>query len=199
MGTIPGVFIVESLRFEDEQKKRFEGHILSKTLAMRRKEYQYYYVRTKKELKYVLMKFNESRYRYLHLSCHASKRRMSTTLDKIPFAALAKMLRGNIGQRRLFLSACWMSRTELATAVMPETDFISIMGPDNTIHFADAAVFWASFYHVMFKIDSKRMNNDVLLSTTQALVNIHKLRLKYFAKDKALETGFKPYPIVPKA
>jgi hypothetical protein len=198
MSTKPEVFIVESLDLDDEENELHEGHILSKILAMSDKKCHYYYIRTKKELKHVLALFNESQYRYLHLSCHAGKERMSTTFDKIPFGALAKMLKGNIGHRRLFLSACWMARTELATAVLPETDFISIMGFDTKVYVPDAAVFWASFYHLMFTADSKRMNNDVLRSTTQALVNIHKLRLRYFAKDKALKTGFKPYTVEPK-
>ena len=66
---------------------------------------------------------------------------MSTTLDKIPFDELAKMLRGNTSHCRMFLSACSMAKPKLATAIMAKTNFISILGPDNKIAFADAAVF----------------------------------------------------------
>ena len=197
MSTKAEVFIVESLDLEDEENDLHEGHILSKILAMSGKKCRYYYIRTRTELEHVLALFNECQYRYLHLSCHASKKRMWTTFDPIPFADLAKMLGGGVGKRRLFLSACWMGRTELASAVMPKTDFISIMGSDTKIHFADAAVFWADFYRIMFKLDSKRMNNDKLRDTAQALVNIHKLNLKYFAKDNDLENKFKSYLLDP--
>jgi hypothetical protein len=47
----PNVFIIESLKFSDEKKDRFEGKILSQILHLGGKESKYYYIRTEKELK----------------------------------------------------------------------------------------------------------------------------------------------------
>jgi hypothetical protein len=71
--TIPEVFIVESLRFHDEEKDYYEGQIISDILRLNKKQSKYYYIRTKKELRAVLDKFRDSNYRYLHLSCHANR------------------------------------------------------------------------------------------------------------------------------
>jgi len=103
--TIPEVFIVESLRFADEEQGYYEGQIISNILRLNQKQSKYYYIRTKIELRAVLEKFCDSNYRYLHLSCHANNRAMATTLDSIPFSELAPLLRPYLKERRLFVSA----------------------------------------------------------------------------------------------
>jgi hypothetical protein len=91
--SIPEVFIIESLSFDDEEEEYYEGQIISKILKLNQKQSKYYYIRTKKELRVVLEKFRDSNYRYLHLSCHANRREMCTTLDSIPFDELSTLLR----------------------------------------------------------------------------------------------------------
>jgi hypothetical protein len=194
----PEIFIIESLRFEEEASL-CEGKIISQILAMSDKQCEYYYIRSKKELKRVLHKFNQSRYRYLHLSCHADKESMTTTIDEVAFKELAKMLKGNSAHCRVFLSACSMATEEFAEAIFSETDFISVLGPTEDIPFGDAVVFWSSLYHMMFKQDPDRMEGAFLRSTAQALVNVHGIRLKYFGKDTEATDGIKVYPIVHRA
>ena len=70
--THPDVFIIESLRFEDEKKELFEGRMISQILRLNDKKSEYYYIRTKRELKEVLDIFYDSKFRYLHISCHGS-------------------------------------------------------------------------------------------------------------------------------
>lgn len=43
MTTKPEVFIIESLRFDDERQDRFEGQIIKKILALSGKNCEYYY------------------------------------------------------------------------------------------------------------------------------------------------------------
>ena len=105
--THPDVFIIESLTFKDERKKRFEGLILSDMLRLLEKKPIYYYVRTRKELHAVLNRFGKSRYRYLHLSCHGDEETISTTLDEgIEFHDLSTTLNKYLKSRRLFVSSC---------------------------------------------------------------------------------------------
>jgi hypothetical protein len=44
--TEPKVFIIESLEFDDEEKGRYEGGILSDILRLSGIETQYFYIRT---------------------------------------------------------------------------------------------------------------------------------------------------------
>src|ERR1700722_3376080 len=96
--TEPEVFIIESLGFRDEKKELFEGSIISQILALSGKTCEYYYIRTKAELKKVARMFSSSRYRYLHLSCHgdAGGNAMHTTLDRIPFAESSSILKPHL-------------------------------------------------------------------------------------------------------
>ena len=115
----PEVFIIESLKLSDERKQRPEGQIISKILAMRGKQCEYYYIRTEKELREVLQLFTDSECRYLHISCHGNDHNMCTTFETLSFNTLATLLKGHIDRRRLFLSACSMARIKLAREIMP--------------------------------------------------------------------------------
>ena len=97
------------------------------------------------ELEAVLEHFWTSRYRYLHLSCHANNEEMATTLDIIPFQELGIILEPYLEKRRLFLSACSMSCSNLAKRLIPITGCYSILGPSAKVDIADAAIFWAVF------------------------------------------------------
>ena len=131
--TIPEVFIVESLRFHDEEKGYYEGQIISDILRLNKKQSKYYYIRTKKELRAFLDKFRDSNYRYLHLSCHANRGEMATTLDSIPFSELASLLKPYLNKRRLFVSACEMVNINLANLLLPGSGCFSLMGPATQI------------------------------------------------------------------
>lgn len=152
--TIPEIFIVESLRFDDEASDSYEGKIISNILHLNGKNSKYYYIRTRRELEEVVGIFDASRYRYLHLSCHGSPQSMATTLDTIPFEQLGGILQPHLHNKRLFLSACEMVNEELAKAIIPDSGCYSIIGPSESVKFSDAAILWASFYHLIFNYDS---------------------------------------------
>lgn len=187
--TKPEVFIIETLKFDEEQKYK-EGKILSKILALSGKKCRYYYIRTKRELKKILNKFSNSKYRYLHLSCHGNSTSMSTTLDEIDFPELAKILRPHLKGKRLFLSACSISNENLAKEVMPKSDCISILGPAQTIEFGAAAISWASIYHVMFTEDKSRMEGRILREKATDVANMFGVRFWYFGKKKSSKRGY---------
>src|SRR5438034_10555132 len=112
--TIPNVFIIESLRFSDENHERFEGRILRQILKLSTgKESIYFYIRTRRELKAVLDRFTRSRFRYLHISCHGAPTCMSTTLENVPCGELGRILRPHLAHRRLFTSSCEIASSRL--------------------------------------------------------------------------------------
>jgi hypothetical protein len=167
--TRPGVFIIESLGFRDERKKRFEGQILRDMLTLSGKEVQYWYVRTWKELtEEIFQRFYDSKLRYLHLSCHGNSTHVCLTLDNVPFKEFGEEISNYLPERRLFVSACEVVNPAFSKAVNPDGECYSIIGPRDEIRFDDAAVMWASFYHLMLR-DSKVMRSKQIRATLTRL------------------------------
>jgi hypothetical protein len=180
----PEIFIIESLKFKDERAERFEGRIISQILALSGKNCEYCYIRTKRELKVLLEQFASSSYRYLHLSCHGNDGSMFTTLDPIPFSEFGPLVRPYLRKRRLFVSACSATNRALADKIMPDSGCYSILGPDQDIYFSDAAVLWASFYHVMFAADSTAMKYKTIKGKAQEVSDMYRVKLKLIGHDK---------------
>ena len=167
--TRPGVFIIESLGFRDEKKKRFEGQILRDMLTLSGREVEYWYVRTWKELtEEIFQRFYDSKLRYLHLSCHGNSTHVCLTLDKVPFKEFGEEIRNYLPKRRLFVSACEVVNKSFSDAVNPGEECYSVIGPRDEIRFDDAAVMWASFYHLMLR-DSKVMRSEQIRATLKRL------------------------------
>lgn len=194
----PEIFIIESLDFKDEKAERFEGRIISQILGLSGKQCEYYYIRTKRELKTLLDQFKSTHYRYLHLSCHGSSESISTTLDPIPFSELGPLLRPFLRRRRLFLSACSATNSALADTIMPGSGCYSILGPDQDIYFSDAAVLWASFYHVMFTADSKAMKYKTIKAKAQEVSDMYRVRLRLIARNEDRQKDYKMRTIAPR-
>ena len=193
----PYVFIIESLGFEDEKENRFEGKLLSQILHLGGKESQYYYIRTKRELEEVLEFFNESDYRYLHISCHGSESAIYTTLDTLTFPELCELLIPYLKKRRLFISACSSVNDNLAREIIPPSECYSLIGPKEDIYFHDAAIIWASFYHLMFKESPKAMKRKDILPTLRKMVNTFGIPLNYFSISRKSKKGYKRSKIEP--
>jgi len=190
--TEPKVFIIESLDIEDEANYRFEGNIISSILKLSNIESKYYYLRTKKEFIEIVKLFNMSNYRYLHISCHGGKMRNSiwTTFDEIQFSELADILDTKLYHKRLFLSACSVVNRNLADQIISKTNCYSIIGPKHNIEFRDAAILWSSFYHLMFKMNSKRMVREVLIKNIQKVVNTFNEPLNYYSAGPANKSKY---------
>lgn len=177
--TRPGVFIIESLELKDEKKKRFEGKILRDMLILSGKEVEYWYVRTWKELtEEIFQRFYDSRLRYLHLSCHGSPTHVCLTLDNVPFQEFGEEIRHYLPNRRLFVSACHVVNKAFSSAVNPDEECYSIVGPRDDINFDDAVVIWASFYHIMLR-NSKVMKAQAIRSTLSRLEEVFGQKFLY--------------------
>lgn len=194
----PEIFIIESLEFDDEQDNRFEGRIISQILALSGKKCEYCYIRTKRELKTLLERFASSHYRYLHLSCHGNANSLFTTLDAVPFSELGPLLTPHLHRRRLFVSACSATNGALADAIMPDSGCYSILGPDQKIYFGDAAILWASFYHVMFSADSTAMKYKTIKVKAQEVSDMYRVRLTLIGHDEERSKGYNIRTIAPR-
>jgi len=189
--TIPEIFIIESLKLKHEENGYQEGQLLSKMLHLSGKERtKYFYIRTKKELDEIIDVFDESNYRYLHLSCHANKSGMATTFDYVSYEELGEMLGPCLGRRRVFVSACKMANATCAKALLKDTGCFSLVGPAKTINIDDAAAFWITFYHLMFKVDSRVMKHRDVDYYVKELAALFREPMCYYRKSVSDARGF---------
>ncbi|WP_423382129.1 hypothetical protein [Burkholderia sp. LMG 32019] len=178
--TTPDLFIIESLAFSDEAEKRAEGDFLAHVLTQSR-NHQYFYFRTVAELEVLAQEFGKSRYRYLHLSCHANNRGISTTLEKLTYRELGELLGPYLRGRRVFFSACGAANKECADALMRNTGCLSVMGPSEDIRFDDSAIAWASFYHRIFRMPGDDVAGRIETIRRQDIIEAAEKMAKYFA------------------
>ena len=187
----PSVFIIESLRFGDEKHERFEGRFLAQILHLGGSAARYVYLRTKKELGEVLDQFDKASYRYLHFSCHGDKTGIELTLDELPIRDLRKLLAPHLARRRLFFSSCEVANHRLAKALLRDSDCYSVIGPSTKINFDRAAIFWASFYHLMLRDEAPSMKSDRLAEITGSLQSLFDVHMRYFTASKSAPGGFR--------
>lgn len=190
MITRPEIFIIESLNPDDEGNGRFESAIISRMLSLHGKACRYRYVRTRTGFESALKQFGRSKYRYLHISCHADPGGMCTTnQDEIAFDELGRLLKPYISGRRLFLSACEMVHADLAKAVMRGSGCASVIGPNEKVRFSDAAILWSSLYHLMFTHSTKAMKHAELLKYLERASRMFQVNMSYFSKSKTARSG----------
>jgi len=184
-GSIPGVFIIESLKLQDEEKQLYEGKIISNILDLNQIKNKYYYIRTLIEFKEILVLFQNSRYRYLHISCHGADGAIALTIDRITYSDLGDILKPYLLDKRLFLSACSSVNNKNAVAIIPKSQCYSLIGPLRDIEFRDATIVWASFYHLMFKQNASSMIRENLIKNMQKVVNTFQEPMNYYSRSKS--------------
>ena len=189
--TKPEVFIIKSLNLQDEKDRLQEGDLISRMLHLVGKAgTQYYYIRTERELEEIVDLFDESDCRYLHISCHANRTGIATTFDNVGYDELGTMLRPCLDGRRVFVSACEMATAGFARQILPNTGCYSLIGPKRKVSFDDAAAFWVSFYHLMFKLNAESMKSEDLRRRIRELSKIYEEPINYYAIKSDSELGY---------
>jgi hypothetical protein len=188
--TVPDVFIIESLDPDDEGNGRFEGISISHVLRLHGKRPEYRYVRTRKQLVEAINEFRLSHYRYLHISAHGDRDGMVTTnLDDIANAKLARLLTPALKGKRLFLSACSMVHKKMAAEIIPATGCLSVVGPRRDVGFTEAAVVWPAVYHLLFSSDSERVTRAALKRVLSKVASLFSVEIGYYSISTG-ERGF---------
>jgi hypothetical protein len=147
---LKGLYIIESLKFDDERRRR-EGRIIKQILRLCDFPAKYIYIRTQPELDLALKGFEQSRFRYLQSSCHGSRDPVAFTLDQMSFDDFAAEVNPYLDRKRVFFSAREVVNPQLAEALLADSGCYSIIGPNAAINFDDALLMWASFYHLAFR------------------------------------------------
>lgn len=186
--TLPEVFIIESLSFEDEVSKNYEGKILYHLLKMCNKNPIYFYFRTGLELKTLLNEFRSSGYRFLHFSCHGSSTQIKTTLERIDYKDFVADLEGLLKNRRLFLSGCELGNELLHSMIFGKNiGMYSIIGPKDPIRFDVSAALWSAFYVKLFLIDQDYVKKSLIVDSLKSLCELYDLSLLFTWYDTCKE------------
>ena len=190
MKTTPDVFIIESLRFKDETRGHLEGRFISHILKLAERKVRYRYIRTRAELEELLEQFDRSGFRYLHVSCHANPDGVALTLDELSIKDMGQVFRPHLKNRRIFFSACKIATPALAETLLNGTGCYSVIGPSKSVDFDEAALFWASLYHLMFKNEAVVMKRDELKRNIVKLSKVFELGVKFFSASTKSKKGF---------
>lgn len=184
-GTVPEVFIIESLSLADEAKERREGAVLASVLKMCGKKPLYYYIRTRVELEYLAKEFENTGYRYLHISCHGGEDSLETTFDSVSYEDFASIFSDRLGSRRLFVSACSAGNDRFAELIYKKNRKLnSVVAPADDIRFDHAVAFWTGFYVKLFSINAKAMNSEKISGVLKSLCVLFSVSIHWSKKRK---------------
>lgn len=176
-----GIFIIESMDTINETNNKLDGYTLKTILDLCGIPCIYRYIRTKLELEKIIEEFEDSSYRFLHLSCHADSEGIALTYEDVDFDELDLLIGHYLYHRRLFLSACEVAVFELAEHFIPKYHCFSVIGTPDTIDYDKAAIFWSSFYYLMYSNDQKQMVQADILPTLLKVSETFNVNLNYFS------------------
>jgi hypothetical protein len=176
-----GVFIIESMDEDNERYNKLDGLALKTILDLSGIDNEYIYIRTRLELEYAIDAFQKSDFGFLHISCHGSEEGLSLTLEDISFEDLELIMGPALKYRRLFLSACKAACFAFAEYFIPKHHCYSIMGSPGTIDYDKAAIFWSSYYFLMYKDNQLRMWQKNIIPTLQNITHTFSETLNYFS------------------
>lgn len=176
-----GVFIIESMDWENERNGKLDGLALKTILDLSDIPNDYIYIRTRIEFEHAIDLFKDSDFGFLHMSCHGSDEGLIFTIDEIEFADLELIIGPSLKYRRLFLSACKVACFALAEYFIPKHHCYSIMGSPGAIDYDKAAIFWCSYYYLMYRDDKIRMWQRNIIPTLKNITRTYSETLNYFS------------------
>lgn len=197
MASIADVFIIESLRLDDESNNRFEGLRLAELLRLSGKNPKYFYFQSKDEIPSLLKLFELSKYRYLHISCHASENHVCTTNETLTYIEFVKLFNNKLKLKRVFFSACELGNELFNNMLIAQNNkgMHSIVSPSTEIYFDHAAAIWGAFYVSVFSRNPDSMNGRDIERRIETLCSLFPVEFhssRYLAKaDKWIHKEIK--------
>lgn len=173
-----GVYIIEFLRGDDYP----DGDNLHEILKLSLIKTEYKWVDTKEEFKTALQDFNKSKFRYLHISCHADERGLEINGDEITNVEFQQMTAKYLNDKRLFLSACKGANRQLASLIVSKNNAYSLVGIPINLDFDKSALFWPSFYHLINEVDTKKMKRLQIIDIIKKLVDLFNVPVNFYSR-----------------
>ena len=106
------------------------------------------------------------------------------TTGNIGSDELARLVAPHVDGRRVFLSACLAAKSTFAKTLLEESKCLSVLAPLNEIAFDDAAVFWTSFYHLMFKSARRSMSAAHIKANVRICASLVQEQFRLFQRQK---------------
>lgn len=183
--TISDVFIIESLHKKDIEDKH-DGKKLYTALKLSGKNPKYFQVENQFELKNILEIFKNSRYRFLHISCHASKNTIELANGEVLFYKdFSNLFKDVFNQHRLFISACELGNEEVMTTLMRDHlgKLHSVIAPNTKFLFNHAYSFWITFYISIFEETQTVITSKLIKEIIQNLTKLLPLSIAMSTYD----------------
>jgi hypothetical protein len=176
-----GIFIIESLRSEDDY---FDGENLHNILKLAKIDSIYHEVLSLVDFIDKIEKFVDSGYRYLHLSCHGDESGIEINGEKISNGRLIEIFNGRLFKKRLFMSACQGANKELGYNLITKVGATSLIGTPINLGFDKAALFWPSFYYAVNEADNKKMQAEKINLIIRRCVQLFNIPIDYYSAVK---------------
>ena len=178
--TVPDVFILESLRREDELEDRAEGATLARLLRMAGKSPKYHYFEDERELPLLIHLFRQSQYRYLHFSSHGSPSEVHLQNDSLSYPRFSEYFKGHLQLRRVFFSCCSLG-SELFSEVLAGNNkgMHSIVAPAEPVTFASAATMFQALYVSLFELEAQTMRHEEIRKRLVALRDLFSVKIHF--------------------
>jgi hypothetical protein len=179
-----GIYIIEFLRPEDY----LDGYILHEILKLSLIPTEYKWVGNKEELIETLEDFDKTKFRYLHISCHADETGFEINGGEITNAEIQELTANILDNKRLFLSACKGANRDLASRIISNNRANSLLGIPIKLHFDKSVLFWSSFYHLINEVDATSMKREQIIDIVKKCVNLFNIPVNYYSKIKNSST-----------
>jgi hypothetical protein len=173
-----GVYIIEFLRADDYT----DGENLHEILKLSLIPTKYNWVDTKEDFKKAIKEFNASKFRYLHISCHADETGFEINGEKISNSEFQSMTKKVLTNKRVFLSACKGANRDIASKIIISNKAYSLIGIPIDIYFDKSAIFWPTFYHLINEVDKKAMKRDLIIDIAKKCVNLLNVPINYYSR-----------------
>jgi hypothetical protein len=173
-----GVYIIESLRELDYT----DGKTLHGILKLSRIPSTYSWVNSIEKFKSSLKDFQKSKFRYLHISCHANETGIEINGDFILNADFQNLTKEMLVNKRLFLSACKGANRDLASRIVLKNNAYSLIGMPIKLRFDKSVLFWPSFYHLINEIDSNKMRRKDIIEIVKKCVDLFNVPVNYYSR-----------------
>jgi hypothetical protein len=173
-----GVYIIEFLRAGDHD----DGFTISEILKLSKIECIYKYAHTKQDFVAFIKEFEESDYRYLHISCHADKSGFEIDGGEMTNEEISVILNKSLNDKRLFLSACEGANRDLASRIITNNKAYSLIGTPISLRFDKSILFWSSFYHLINEVDSDQMKREEIINVVKDCVRLFNIPINYYSR-----------------
>jgi hypothetical protein len=179
-----GIYIIESLKSADlKPDEQFDGEILDDILKVCGIQHEYEHVGTISDFKQAIENFNNSDFRYLHLSCHADYEAIKLGDEKVSYEDLSLLFKGTLNKKRVFMSACKAGNSNLAQLLIIANGAYSVIGSPISKDFDDFLLFWASLYKLISRKDENvdKIDKKALIDNIKKCSDLFSVPINYYS------------------